>query len=249
VALVDINLSTFVFEIINFLILVWILQRFFYKPVLQVIAKRQQGIDESLQQAESERNKAENLRTDYENRLTHWEQEKKLARETLYREIETERADLLDKLYRSLDDERNKSQVLEAHRLAEKQNLNERLALQQGARFAGMLLKQAAGPELEQRLFDLLLNDLTELPQHALQMMQQDKLVLIQISSAYPLDNGKRIKLEQKLDLLVKQERQYLYEQQDELNAGFRISIGEWVLQANLQHELIGFAEIADVSV
>ena len=247
--MVDINLSTFVFEIINFLILVWILQRFFYKPVLQVIAKRQQGIDESLQQAEAERNTAENLRADYENSLTHWEQEKKLARETLYREIETERAELLDKLYKSLDDERNKSQVLEAHRLAEKQNLNERLALQQGARFAGMLLKQAAGPELEQRLFDLLLNDLTELPQHTLQMMQQDKPVLIQISSAYPLDNGKRIKLEQKLDLLVKQERQFLYEQQDELYAGFRISIGEWVLQANLQHELIGFAEIADVSV
>ena len=36
--------STFVLEIINFLILVWILKRFLYKPVLGVIAKRRKSM-------------------------------------------------------------------------------------------------------------------------------------------------------------------------------------------------------------
>ena len=36
----QLNWSTFVLEIINFLILVWVLKRFLYKPVLAAIAQR-----------------------------------------------------------------------------------------------------------------------------------------------------------------------------------------------------------------
>ena len=49
----EFNLSTFILEIINFLILIWILQRLFYKPLLEVIAKRKQFIDQSLADAKT----------------------------------------------------------------------------------------------------------------------------------------------------------------------------------------------------
>ena len=40
--------STFLLEIINFLVLVWLLHRFFYRPVLDIVAERQRQIESSL---------------------------------------------------------------------------------------------------------------------------------------------------------------------------------------------------------
>ena len=72
-------LSTFIFEIINFLILIWILQRLFYKPLLAVIDKRKQHIDQSLADAKKLHQEADELRSLYENRQKLWMQEKKAA--------------------------------------------------------------------------------------------------------------------------------------------------------------------------
>ena len=47
------ELVHFVLEIINFLVLVWILKRFLYKPVLDVIARRRAGIEKTLADAEA----------------------------------------------------------------------------------------------------------------------------------------------------------------------------------------------------
>ena len=44
--------TTFTLEIINFLILVWILKRFLYRPILDVIAKRRAGIEKTLADAQ-----------------------------------------------------------------------------------------------------------------------------------------------------------------------------------------------------
>ena len=55
----EFNLSTFLIEIANFLILIWILQRLFYKPLLAMIAQRKQHIDQTLADAQAVRQKAE----------------------------------------------------------------------------------------------------------------------------------------------------------------------------------------------
>ena len=47
----ELTWSTFILEIINFLILVWILKRFLYKPVMDAIAKRRASIEQSMQDA------------------------------------------------------------------------------------------------------------------------------------------------------------------------------------------------------
>ena len=48
----EFDITTFLLEIVNFLILIWILQRLFYKPVLAVINRRKQHIDQTLSEAQ-----------------------------------------------------------------------------------------------------------------------------------------------------------------------------------------------------
>ncbi|MGZ8160945.1 MAG: F0F1 ATP synthase subunit B family protein, partial [Methylobacter sp.] len=102
----EFNLSTFVFEIINFLILIWILQRLFYKPLLEVIERRKQFIDQSLSDAKNLKQQGEEQCSRYENRQKLWEEEKQAAITALHRQLEAERRTHLDRLNADLERER-----------------------------------------------------------------------------------------------------------------------------------------------
>jgi len=243
----EFNLSTFILEIVNFLILIWILQRLFYKPLLEVIAKRKQFIDQSLSDAKQLKQQAEQQCDTYKNRQQLWEQEKQAAIAALQQQLAVERKTQLDKLNAELEQERQKAEVTLLKRQKELQQQAEKQALQNGAEFAGILLKQAAGPDLEARLFSLLLDNLTTLPEackQCLTALGTKKSVPIKITSAYPLPAELRQQLEQKLDALINNQTSFQYHQDPALIAGLRMDIGAWVLNANLQHELIGFTEL-----
>jgi F-type H+-transporting ATPase subunit b len=244
----EFNLSTFIFEIINFLILIWILQRLFYKPLLAVIAKRKQHIDQSLADAKKLHQEADELRSLYENRQKLWMQEKKSALGALHQQIETEKSTQMARLQIELEQERQKAKVSLTRQQQEFQQQAEKQALQNGARFAGILLKQSAGPELEARLYAMLLEHLKTLPEACtlcLQTLGTKKSVPIKITTTYPLTDELRQLLEQKLGSLISSAVDFKYYQDDSLIAGVRIDIGAWVLHANMKHELAGFAEIA----
>ena len=186
----EFNLSTFILEIINFLILIWILQRLFYKPLLEAIAKRKQFIDQSLDDAKNLQQQAEQQRSLYENRQKLWEQEKQAALAALYQQIEAERKTQMDRLNADLEQEKQKAKITLSRQQQELQQLAEKQALQNGARFAGMLLQKSASPELETRLITLVIDNLTNLPEACrlcLQMLGTKKSVPIKITSAYPL--------------------------------------------------------------
>jgi len=245
----EFNLSTFVFEIINFLILIWILQRLFYKPLLEVIERRKQFIDQSLNDAKNLKQQAEEQCNRYENRQKLWEEEKQAALTALHRQLEAERRAHLDRLNADLEQERQKANVLLSKQRRELQQQVEKQALLNGAKFAGMLLQQSAGPELEARLFTLLMDNLTTLPEACklcLTMFGTKKSVPVKITSAYPLSVEMRQQLEQKLGALINSQINFQYHQDQLLIAGLRMDIGAWVLNVNLQHELTGFAEIAN---
>lgn len=247
----EFNLSTFVLEIINFLILIWILQRLFYKPLLEVIARRKQFIDQSLSDTKTLQQQAEQQRSLYENRQKLWEQEKQAAITALYQQLEAERRAQLDRLNTDLEQERQKAKVMLSKQQQGLQQQAEKQALRNSAKFAGILLQQSAGPELEARLFTMLIDNLTTLPEAcklSLAALGTKKSVPVKIASAYPLPVEMRQQLEHKLGALINSQINFQYRQDEALIAGLRMDIGAYVLNANLQHELIGFAEIANES-
>jgi len=244
----ELNWSTFVLEIINFLILVWILKHFFYKPVLNVIARRRNGIEKTLNDANSLHEDAEALRVQYENRLAEWEKERQAAHTSLDKEIETERARRMEALQTMLGEEQEKARVIEQRRQEASRLRAEETALAQGAQFSARLLSLAAGPELQHRLLDLLMKELTSLPPERLSTLRDAAGKTadgILIASAHPLDDDTRLSLERTLGSALAITAPFHYEQDKELLAGLRVTMGSWVLRANLQDELKSFAELA----
>lgn len=104
----ELNWSTFLLEIFNFLILVWILKRFLYQPILDAIARRRTAIEDQLEKSEQLHAEANILKERYENRLTDWDKERQKAMEKLMLELEENRRQQLEALKEELAEEEEK---------------------------------------------------------------------------------------------------------------------------------------------
>ena len=244
----QIDWSTFLLEVVNFLVLIWILKRFLYQPVLAVIARRRAAIEAALGEARDGQRRAEALRAQYEGRLADWERERQGARAALERELEGERARALASLREAIDQEREKSRVQDERREGERRQRCEEQALALGARFATRLLERLAGPEVEPSILALVLEDLEKLPDEQRSVLRRAWEASngpAEVVSARPLEAGPRAELEQALRGLLGPGLACEYRMDEALGAGLRISLGPWTLGANLQDELEGFADAA----
>jgi len=238
--------STFILEIINFLILVWLLKRFFYRPVMDVIARRREEIQAKINQAEKIREESEALKAEYENRLSGWEEEKAAARQTLHRDIESERRRLQEELAASIEQEREKERVLNERKLRNERRNNERRALDKAHAFVSRLLTRLADRELEAGIVRVALEDLEKLSAEQKAVLKKSAAkpgTRPVVTSAYALSDTHRAAVEAALSGLLDQAVQCEYQTDPSLLAGLHIAVGAWMLQASLKDELKYFGE------
>jgi F-type H+-transporting ATPase subunit b len=239
--------STFILEIINFVILVWLLKHFFYKPVMNIIARRKQAIQETLDKSEKIREEAESLKSQYENRLEDWEKEKETARIKLHHEIEAERKLELQKLTKSIQQEKERADVLMQRHQASTMKKNEKLAIEQGMAFSTRLLSRLANPDLEASIIHIILEDIGNLSdekKNELQKAGAETKEPVRVSSAYKIEKANRDAIKNILADIFKKPVEIEFKQDSSLLAGIHIDIGSWNLQASLQEELKYFANI-----
>ena len=238
----ELSWSTFILEIINFLVLVWILKRFLYRPVLDALENRRQKIQQSLSESSERHEQALALEQQYQGRLDEWEREKQQAREALQVEIRDERASRLQQLQAELEGEREKARVIEQRRQAEINTQYQQRAHQQAARFAGKLLSALAGPELESRLFDMLVNQLKALSDDDIGNLRnacRESTEPLTVTSAYALSKDQKQQLQQALSELGLHRVEITWNQDPHLIAGVRIVLGAWVMRFNLHDCLL----------
>ena len=241
----ELSWPTFFLQIINFLVLVWILKRFLYKPVLDAISHRKAVIDKTLADAKAEAERARTLGEQYQNRLADWEKEKEKLQAGVAEEITGQRAKMMAALEHSLSQEREKARVLQERRLNELKNEAEAEGIANGVKFTGRLLASAACPELEAQLVDRTLEDLPRLPEEqvkALRSVGQQANARVKVTSAFPLSAEQRDAIGQGLKKITEDNVAVEFNQDSRLLAGLRISVGPWVLRANIEDELEFFA-------
>ncbi len=246
----ELDWTTFILEIVNFFVLIWVLQRFFYKPVREVIAKRKALIDKSMAEAGKIRAEAEELKGQYQKRLEEWAQERARGREQFAKELDEERSRALAALEAALEKEREKNKTLERRRSAELQNAMQKKAVARGAVFAARLVSRLSGPELEAKLIAALCEDLASLPPEETQRMQsayrREARPKIAVASAFAVEPRLKELLRVRLTALAGREIEVEFSEDPSLIAGVRVDLASWVLRGNLRDEL-GFFEEAEL--
>lgn len=243
----ELSWSTFVLEIINFLVLLWILKRFFYRPIHMAILKRKQNIKEELDKAKKLSNESSQLKEKYENRLQAWENEKEQKMKDFQQEMDEWKACELIKFGKNQEEERQRLLAREMQRITANIEKNTNEAFRLATQFASKFLKAFADNELEEKIIDKTVTDLSNLPTDKMQMLKDyfsahgTKVV---VESAYILNEIKQQQLTNKIEKLMNLKIDFIFIQQPALLAGLNIQMGSVYLHANLRDELKFFTEV-----
>ena len=113
--------TTFALEVLNFLVLVWLLKRFFYRPVLAMIEARRAENAKMIEDAQTLRREAQDLKSEYQARLAAVDKEAHggKARSSTRRSPPSGRRRLAA-LEAELTDERKRREAVEARQRSER---------------------------------------------------------------------------------------------------------------------------------
>lgn len=241
----ELDWSTFVLEIVNVLVLVWLLKRFLYRPVMSVIEERKGAIAKTVADAQLVHQEAQSLQKRYERRLVEWDKEKEMARAQLQEELGVERQRKLARLQAEMDSLRAQQAARESQQMKETVRQAETTAILHGTQFVAALLARTAGPELEGKLISAALEDLAKLSPNQVGAITSSlpKNVHGRVTTAFPLEASRRELLISRLEGLCARRLEWEFAEDRTLLAGLRVSLGGWVLRGNLQDELKFFAE------
>ncbi|MGE5648837.1 MAG: F0F1 ATP synthase subunit delta [Bacillota bacterium] len=237
--------TSFVLEILNFLVLLWILKRFLYRPVLDVLDARRQAVREQVAQAEATRAQADEMKAQYESRMAAWQTEQEQARRELALALARERGAQLDALRQDLAGEKAKLQAREDALSASHEAALARKATAEAYQAAAAMLRRLASPALTAHIADLFVQDAKLLPE-AQRTAVRDAAsadAVVEVASAHALDEARRNRVVQALQELAARPLQPVFRERPELIAGLRVAIGQYLLQADLADELEFFRE------
>jgi len=150
-------------QVVNFLILVWLLKRFLYKPILDAIDAREKRIAKELADADVKKAEAQQERDTFQSKNEAFEQQRATLMTQAKDEAKTERLRLLDEARQaaeSLSAKRQETLRNEAHHL--NQAIGRR-AQQEVFAIARKVLADLAGASLEERMGEVLIRRLREL--------------------------------------------------------------------------------------
>jgi len=236
--------TTFLLQIVNFVVLVWLLKRFLYRPVMDVITRRREGIEKALSDAREAEAHAESLRQDYERKLAEQDRAHAAEMSRLGDEIATERARRMARLEAELANERDRHAALADKQVAEAARKAGDEAREAALGFVSQLLGRLSGPDLDRRLVDMFVADLADLAPDQLTALREAAGApdaSLQLSLARPLAAADQSRLEDALAAALGRELPLAVTLDESLKAGLRIGIGPWLLAANLADELAFF--------
>ena len=234
------NIWTFLFEMVNFVVLAYVLHRLLYRPLQKAVEERRQASVRMELETQSARHEADALREQVKTQLADIEVQRQAAIHQAREQAAAERKKLLqdtDQLVkRRLDEER---QTLQRERAETYQGLRTEI-VNQAVDLAERFLVQAAdrtlNDQLTQRLLDTL-QTLSRAEQDELRAHWQPKDGAV-IESAAQLEDATAKKIAGAVATLLGQEVHLTVQARPALVGGVRLRIGGQVWDASLAGSL-----------
>jgi F-type H+-transporting ATPase subunit b len=159
------NSWTFLFEVVNFLVLAYILQRLLYRPLHDAVDRRRQAIEQAQAEAQRVYQEAEEQRSKLEEQLAAITEERQQTLEETRKEAEAEREHILTKAARETEHRAALArESLERERAEALRSLQQDV-VQDATRLAERLLRDVSDVDLDTRLARRLADTVRSLPQ------------------------------------------------------------------------------------
>jgi F-type H+-transporting ATPase subunit b len=249
--MLNINWSTLLLQILNFLVMAFILWRFVFKSVIKVLDERSKRVTSALEEAEHKEREAERLRVEYEEKLTQAQEQVIVMRQQAQEELAQTHRQILDETRKEIADLREKAQseIQEARQQAIYQHRQElgRLVTTLSAR----MMREATGDAFHAASIAQFLDQLAALPEEYRHTLADSKVEVVQaqLVSAHELDADSAARIEGRVRQIAGQPVELIYKVDPSLIAGATVRFGDVVIDGSVAGQLQSLKEryIADL--
>lgn len=218
---------TIVAQAINFMLLVWLMKRFLYKPILHAIDEREKRITKELADADMKRSEAEKERERFQNKNEDFDRHYDELLSKVNNEVKGERQRLLDEARQAADVLRIKRQDALKR---EQQSLNDeiiRRTRREVFAIARKTLTDLSGISLEEVISEVFIRRVRELNNEtredlAAAMKTSSEPVLVR--SAFELPSDQRTAIQRALNEAFSMEIQVRFESAPEVISGIELT-------------------------
>lgn len=236
-----INWFTVIAQVINFLILVWLLKRFLYKPILNAIAERENQITTKINDAEAKKTEAKKEHDEFQKknidfdlqRNEQWNKaldEIKTKKQLLLKNALKESEDLQSKLIKTLKDEQNNLSLTIIRKTQ-----NEVFSIARKA------LKELANNSLEQQMLNVFINRLKNLngdEKKQLFAAFSASKNLITVQSTFDLIQSQQEEIEKSVKELLGNTIQFTFQTNPEMISGIELNANGYKLAWSISEYL-----------
>jgi F-type H+-transporting ATPase subunit b len=214
-------------QVVNFLILVWLLKRFLYRPILDAIDAREKRIAMELADADAKKAEAQKARDEFQHKNEAFEQQRTALMNKAAEEARTERQQLLDEARQAADALSAKRQETLRN---DARNLNQaisRRAQQEVFAIARKALTDLAGTSLEARMGEVFIRRLREMDDQTkadLAVVFQSASEPARVRSAFDLPAAQRTAIQNALNETFSAEIRVRFETVPDLISGIELS-------------------------
>jgi F-type H+-transporting ATPase subunit b len=233
-------------QIVNFLVLVFLLKHFLYGPIIRAMDRREEKVVSRLREADQKWGQADEEKQKLIDQQKAFEHQREERLGLVRQESEDLRRELSLKARREVDELRERwRESLQSEQESFLKELRQRVGLQVYA-VAGKALTDLADASLEQKIIDSFINHLRELDEEnrrGLQESTMKKDEKILVVSAFDLSQSERQKLTKQLHLTLGIEPEVRYETDPELICGVELRSHGCVVGWNLRKYLHGLEQ------
>lgn len=228
-------------QIVNFLVLVWLLQRFLYRPITDAMRRREKRIEERLSEARATRQDAE----DEARRFREKQDELEAGKDEILRAARKDADTLRDRLEQDLREEIEEKRAAWARHLdAERDEFVRGLQRQAGrqlVRITGRVLNDYAGADVADRVGDRFVARLQDLDEDrrgrlADAARRSDDPAIVQTGG--PIDSATKGRMTRAIHEALSTDIDVDYREDEDLVLGVRLVIGDQRLEWSAAHHL-----------
>jgi len=199
------DIWTFLFQVINFLVLLFILKRVLYKPIREIIEKRRSLIQQRIEEAEKTKKEAMELKENYQHEMDKLHELKSQMLEKMNEEVEQERRKLIgraeEEAARVIEKEKA---VFDTEKARHEAELKDK-AIEAVTLFATNLLKDVSDEDLHKAIYEKLFRELQGIASHMPEIKEKDRPLTVDLITAYPLSEAETRKFRESIESILSQ--------------------------------------------
>jgi F-type H+-transporting ATPase subunit b len=239
--MLQLNWSTVLLQILDFVIMAFVLWRFLFKPVVRILDERSARVTGALDDAEQKQRSAEAMRSEYEQKLAEAEEQVVAMQQQAQEELARARRQVLDETRQELTAMRTNAdnEIREARQQA---ILQHRQALGQLITdLSARMIREATSDGFQQGALEQFVKQLATLPEEEYRQAVQlgtEEEVRVELVSAHEMEPERRAQVEAQVEELAGQPIEIAYRVDPSLVAGAMLRFGDMMIDGSLTGQL-----------